>query len=169
MRLIAIACLNIVATLSFAQEHAESENGHNAHEARMDHGMGRGSGGMHSMIRHRYVMREGLPDAYQQLTNPLSATDSVLANGQRVYTAVCAMCHGETGSGDGPAGAGLDPRPSNIRRLPRNPVMSSDAYLYWTIAQGGMAIETGMPAFEQALTSEDIWSVIAYLREGFED
>ena len=31
-----------------------------------------------------------------------------------LYTAQCAACHGATGRGDGPAGQGLDPRPSNF-------------------------------------------------------
>ena len=75
------------------------------------------------------------------------------------------MCHGTGGAGDGPAGTALDPSPSNIARLPRMPMMSSDAYLYWTVAQGGLPIQTGMPAFGQTLTPDQIWSVILYVRE----
>ena len=39
----------------------------------------------------------------------------------------CAACHGAEGNGDGPGGTALDPSPSNIRRLPRMPLMSSAA------------------------------------------
>ena len=125
-----------------------------------------GQGRMHSMIRHQYVMREGLPAAYEDLVNPLTATETVLASGQRVYTEICSTCHGVHGDGDGPAGAALDPSPSNISTPPRMPMMSSDAYLYWTVAEGGVPIETGMPPFKEALTPEQIWSVILYVREG---
>jgi len=123
-------------------------------------------GHMHSMIRHQYVMRQGLPEAWRNLTNPLTPTASVLDEGRRVYAAACSACHGATGAGDGPAGAALDPAPSNIQRLPRMPMMSSDAYLYWTITEGGAPIGTGMPPFGQTLTSDEIWSVILALREG---
>jgi mono/diheme cytochrome c family protein len=44
-------------------------------------------------------------------------------------------------------------------------MMSSDAYLYWTVAEGGVPIRTGMPAFKQTLTPDQIWSVILYVRE----
>jgi hypothetical protein len=149
-----------------AQNGAESANDHHSQAAGEDHGVGRPMGGMHSMVRHHYVMRDGIPEAYRDLTNPLTATESVLANGQRIYAETCSTCHGETGDGDGPAGAALDPPPSNIRHLPRMPIMSSDAYLYWTVAEGGEPVQTGMLAFRQVLTSDDIWSVILYLREG---
>jgi len=120
---------------------------------------------MHSMIRHQYVMREGIPEAYAELVNPLTATEAVLAEGQRVYAEICSSCHGVSGEGDGPAGAALDPPPSNIGRLPPMPMVSSDAYLYWTVAEGGVPIQTGMPAFRQTLTQDQIWSVILYVRE----
>lgn len=35
--------------------------------------------------------------------------------GAKIYADVCASCHGSTGGGDGPAGRGLDPAPSNLR------------------------------------------------------
>lgn len=121
---------------------------------------------MHSMIRHQYVMRVGIPASYEGLVNPLTPTESVLEIGQRIYTETCSTCHGVSGEGDGPAGAALDPSPSNIRRLPRMPMMSSDAYLYWTVAEGGVPVASGMPAFKQTLTSDEIWSVIQYVRAG---
>ena len=124
---------------------------------------------MHSMIRHQYVMREGLPESYEDLINPLTPNETVLANGQRIYAENCTACHGVNGEGDGPAAAGLDPSPSNIRRLPRMPMMSGDSYLYWTVAEGGVPVKTSMPAFKQTLTADEIWSVILYLREGFQN
>ena len=37
-----------------------------------------------------------------------------LARGAEVYQANCAGCHGTLGSGDGPAAAGLEPKPANL-------------------------------------------------------
>ncbi|MFN2432281.1 MAG: cytochrome c [Gemmatimonadota bacterium] len=37
------------------------------------------------------------------------------ALGAQVYAANCATCHGESGAGDGPAGAGLQPAPQSFR------------------------------------------------------
>jgi mono/diheme cytochrome c family protein len=36
--------------------------------------------------------------------------------------------------------------------------------MYWTIAEGGASFGTGMPAFKDALSSDDIWAVIAYVQ-----
>ena len=41
---------------------------------------------------------------------------------------------------------------------------ASDAYLYWTISEGGLRLETAMPPFKTALDSEQIWEIILYLR-----
>jgi mono/diheme cytochrome c family protein len=37
--------------------------------------------------------------------------------GQEDYLALCSSCHGESGMGDGPAAAGLSPRPADLTRL----------------------------------------------------
>jgi mono/diheme cytochrome c family protein len=39
------------------------------------------------------------------------------ATGQEDYLALCSSCHGATGAGDGPAAAGLGPRPADLTRL----------------------------------------------------
>ncbi|MCZ7582047.1 MAG: c-type cytochrome [Deltaproteobacteria bacterium] len=36
------------------------------------------------------------------------------AKGKAVYLQYCAACHGESGKGDGPAGAALNPKPRNF-------------------------------------------------------
>ncbi len=122
--------------------------------------------GMPSMRRHHYVMNQGIPDAYRQLDNPLAATDKVLSDGQRIYGKSCAACHGEQGLGDGPAGAELRPQPANLQHLSRMSMMANDAYLYWTIAEGGTPINTDMPVFKQAMSADEIWSLVLYLRRG---
>jgi mono/diheme cytochrome c family protein len=117
-----------------------------------------------SMRRHRYAMRNGIPDEYTSKANPLQPTEANLTAGKKLYQSNCAACHGQSGQGDGPAVANLDPHPTNIARFSDMP-MASDGYLYWTIAEGGEPVGSAMPAFGDALSEEEIWQIVAYLRQ----
>ena len=125
--------------------------------------MGGGMMGM-SMARHHYVMRRGIPDAYRGKSNPLRPAPEVLEKGRDLYQQHCAVCHGPSGRGDGPAAPGLDPPPADLARVARMPI-ASDAYLYWTIAEGGAPVGSAMPPFRGALGEEEIWSLVLHLRE----
>ena len=71
-----------------------------------------------------------------------------LERGETLYHAQCASCHGTEGFGDGPAGVGLEPAPSNLREAGRMLSLSPFA-VFSTITYG---IEgTGMVAYEQTL------------------
>lgn len=120
--------------------------------------------GMPSMRRHHYVMKNGLPDDYRGLTNPLRPDDSIMTEGMQVYAQSCASCHGDSGRGDGPASDAIEPRPANLRHLGRMSMMTNDAYLYWTIAEGGKSVGSDMPRFKDALSDKQIWRVIYYVR-----
>lgn len=117
-----------------------------------------------SMIRHHYVMRHGLPARYRGKSNPLRPVPEVLERGRALYQQHCAVCHGPSGRGAGPAARGLDPPPADLARSTRMP-MASDAYLYWTLAEGGVPVGSEMPAFGGALGEDDIWSLVLYLRQ----
>ena len=127
-------------------------------------GEGRMRGGMGSMARHHTAMMGDVPAPYTQFTNPLPATPANLAQGATVYAANCAACHGATGRGDGPAAATLHPSPDDLARISDMPMGHSDAFLYWTIAEGGVPFGTAMPAFKDRLTRDDIWAVVRYLQ-----
>ena len=116
-----------------------------------------------SALRHQFVAQNGFDPKYANKSNPLRATAENLAAGEKLYQADCASCHGVTGFGDGPAAKGLNPPPANIAASARMP-MTSDAYLYWTIAEGGVPLHTAMPPFKSALTEEEIWKIILYVR-----
>jgi mono/diheme cytochrome c family protein len=132
-------------------------------------GMGHGRGMRHatahaSMVRHHYVRQHGLDAQYAVKTRPRQPTAEDLAGGQALFARHCASCHGERGAGDGEAGAGLSPPPANVAFAARRP-MASDGYLFWTIAEGGAPVESAMPPFKDALGDDEIWQIIAYLRE----
>ncbi len=122
--------------------------------------------GMPSMRRHHYIMNNGLPREYRSLENPLRATGPIVADGERIYEQNCASCHGQTGIGDGPAGKALRPKPANLMHLGRMSMMANDGYLYWAIAEGGKVVNSDMPAFKDALSDNEIWSAIHYIRRG---
>ncbi|MBV9996344.1 MAG: c-type cytochrome [Caulobacteraceae bacterium] len=114
--------------------------------------------------RHHYAMMAGVPAPYAGYKNPLPKTAATLSRGAAVYAQNCAGCHGEKGHGDGPAAAGLTPRPADLAWVSAMPMGQWDAFMYWTVAEGGGALGTAMPSFKASLPKRDIWSVIAYVQ-----
>ncbi|MDR6924571.1 FTR1 family protein [Pseudomonas sp. BE134] len=80
--------------------------------------------------------------------------------GGPLYAQHCSVCHGDAGAGDGPAGVGLTPPPSNLRDATRLDHLSLYA-LYSTLGQG---IEgTDMPAFADQLDDRQRWDLATYI------
>lgn len=125
-----------------------------------------GPGQQQRMQRHWTYMNEGVPQAYRGARSGVRATPEVIAQGQALYAANCASCHGAEGMGDGEAGRSLVPSPALLRWFVQMP-MSADEYLLWTVSEGGGQFGTDMPAFAEKLSEEDIWKIIAYMRAGF--
>lgn len=121
------------------------------------------------MARHRDVMLAGIPPAYARLRNPLPHAPATLERGESLYVKNCAGCHGETGHGDGPAAHGLEPPPADLAWLSRMPMSQWDAFMYWTVAEGGSTYGTAMPAFKSRLSKDDIWAVVAYIQARLPD
>jgi hypothetical protein len=117
-----------------------------------------------SMVRHHYVMRNGIGSEYSSKENSLVVNKDNLHAGKMLYDKNCSSCHGSSGYGDGPAGKNLNPRPANIVYFSKMP-MATDGYLFWTISEGGIPIQTAMPAFKSSLKEEEIWKIIIYLRD----
>lgn len=124
--------------------------------------MGRGAEGV-SVLRHRYVMSHGIDPAYARATNPLAASDANLKAGKALFEKNCATCHGPAGRGDGPAAKGLNPAPADLTAAMRMP-MATDAYLDWTISEGGVPVQSAMPPFKTTLAADDVWKLVLYLR-----
>ena len=86
----------------------------------------------------------------------------LLSQGEEVFAAQCAGCHGEFGAGDGQAAKSFDTLP---RALADGDWLSgkSDQQLHDVIVEGIPG--TSMPSFYDELDNREIDAVVAYLRE----
>ena len=102
-------------------------------------------------------MIETVPAEFAGQINPYGA--EVSTAGGELFQIYCASCHGESGLGDGIAGASLEPAPSNLVELQTS---VGDDYLFWRIRAGKDG--TAMVAWKGILTDEQIWQVVAFIR-----
>ena len=90
--------------------------------------------------------------------SPIPPTDENLIDGMRVYTMNCSMCHGT-----------LDKQPSPLERsfyppvpqLILDPPDDPEWHVYYAVRTG--VRYTGMPAWNKALSDQDIWKVTVFL------
>ena len=119
-----------------------------------------------NMGRHQQVIMQGVPAPYDKILDPTPDTEAKMRRGAALFDRNCSSCHGWSGAGGGSEGFFLVPAPADLEWLARTPKDRSGAYIYWTVAEGGAAFDSEMPAFKQSLSSEDIWSLAFYLRSG---
>lgn len=103
------------------------------------------------------------PPEYSGYTNPVEGNPEAISAGKEIFRINCVMCHGESGAGDGPTAASLNPKPASLANAQEK---LSDAYLFWRISEGGLLppFSSAMPPWKTVLGSEKIWEVIAFLR-----
>ncbi len=85
--------------------------------------------------------------------------------GKKVYMQFCASCHGQSGKGDGPAAAALNPKPRD--HTDRQYMSSlSDEQLFKVIKEGGASVGKSplMPPWGPSIKDDQIKDVIAYVR-----
>lgn len=79
--------------------------------------------------------------------------------GAKIYQAQCTVCHGAKGKGDGPAAAGLKPRPPDLSDAVLMAKLSDDSLV--KVLTGG---RKAMPGFGKILKPEDVRRVAAFVR-----
>ncbi len=119
-----------------------------------------------NIARKQYVILHGVPRPYAAIRDAQPDTIAKLGRGRAIFDRNCAACHGWTGQGTGPDAFAQVPAPADLEWLAHTPKNRSEPYMYWTIAEGGRAFESGMPAWKRTLSKKDIWSVSAYVRAG---
>jgi mono/diheme cytochrome c family protein len=93
-----------------------------------------------------------------QISNPIPPTDDNLIAGMKIYTMNCAVCHGT-----------LDKKPSLLQKsfyppvpqLILRPLDDPEWHTFYAVRTG--VRYTGMPAWNKALSTEDMWKVTAFL------
>ena len=99
------------------------------------------------------------PDDQALARNPFPPDPASLQTGGSVYERNCQTCHGASGRGDGPGGAGLDPPPADlVVHVPLHP----ERDLFRFVHDGVPG--TSMTPLGDRLTDEEIWHVINYIR-----
>jgi len=101
---------------------------------------------------------DAYPTTYRRSPVPYHAAS--VAKGMTLYAAHCATCHGRSGRGDGPGGAGLPKPPADLTAPHTRQHTAGD--LFWWITHGIRA--TGMPAFAETLSEDERWDLINFLR-----
>lgn len=101
---------------------------------------------------------DAYPTTYLRSAVPYEAASIVI--GHTIFQERCARCHGRTGAGDGPDGRGLPRPPADLRSAHTAHHTAGD--LFWWVTHGIPA--AGMPAFGEALSPEERWDVINFVR-----
>jgi len=98
------------------------------------------------------------PKSADALTNPLKGNASATEEGKKLYTNMCAICHGNKGKGDGMAGMSLNPRPTNFTK--ENIQNQTDGAIYWKITEG----RAPMASYKAVLKDNQRWQLVNYIR-----
>jgi len=129
--------LAVVATLAYiAGNHSASGGGHGGEGA--------------APVAHAQI----------DVSKYLTATPEILAQGKAAFMINCASCHGNTGHGDGPAAAALNPKPRDFTSGYWR-YGGGEARVTRTITEGSPG--TGMASFI-ALPLEDRMALAHYVR-----
>lgn len=92
-------------------------------------------------------------------TSPYPPDNQSVEVGRDLYTQNCVRCHRVTGIGDGPEAAALVPPPAD---LSTHVPLHTDGQVFYFLTNGFPG--TAMPAFGNALTEEQRWHIVNYLR-----
>lgn len=81
--------------------------------------------------------------------------------GKAKYNQLCTTCHGATGKGDGPAAAGLNPKPRDLTATKK-----TDVELKKVIKEGGAAngLSPLMPPWGPSLSAQELDNLVAAIR-----
>ena len=89
--------------------------------------------------------------------NSIKSDLASLDRGKQSYFQNCSSCHGATALGDGPTGAMLNPKPTNLVSMAG---AHPDGDFAWKIANG----RGQMPAWKTVLKENQIWDLVNYIQ-----
>ena len=100
-------------------------------------------------------------DEAASIPNPVPASAESIERGAAFYATNCLLCHGESGTGDGLVGEKFDTSPADLNDEYTQD--QTDGQLFFTLTRGRDA----MPFYRDALSQNERWDVINYLRKEF--
>ena len=99
----------------------------------------------------------------------MEVNEANLAAGKRIYYRNCMYCHGDDLDGKGHFANAFNPLPANFRDGGTISQLE-ETYVYWRVATGGPGLPQGatpwnssMPVWQDFLSDEEIWQVVAYI------
>ena len=111
------------------------------------------------------------PDTFNSVVNPKPGED--IEEGKALFEINCAMCHGDSGAGDGTVLTtmidkyGYQPKLSPDLRIA---IALPDSFLFTMISNEDLIVSDGaMPLFQKLLTPEERWSLVNYIKAGLPD
>ena len=94
-----------------------------------------------------------------------AAEDADLAKARENYQRYCVKCHGESGKGDGPGAAMLNPKPRDYTDC-KTMQAKKDDELFKVIKDGGdsVGLSADMQPFGGNLSDDEIHALVKYIR-----
>jgi mono/diheme cytochrome c family protein len=92
-------------------------------------------------------------DDTQEMKNPYEGDPAAIAKGEELFSERCSFCHGGRGKG----GKGPPLTAGHFKRS------GTDTTLFSTIVAGRPGTQMG--SFAQTLSADDVWDIIAFLRD----
>jgi mono/diheme cytochrome c family protein len=107
-----------------------------------------------------YYFSRPAPGGIEQ-ANPVPPNTESVAAGRALFMENCALCHGDTGKGDGILGLTLNPRPADLTQHAIAGI-HTDAQLFEWISNGFPG--SSMPPFKASLSDTDRWHLVNFIR-----
>jgi len=105
-----------------------------------------------------------VPAEWKARKNPRAGDEAAIAEGEVLYTADCAACHGVKGDGDGPAATALPQRPSDFTDPGR--------WAATTAGEKAWLLKSGIPGTSMAprdLEEDALWASLAFIENAFQN
>lgn len=106
------------------------------------------------------ALKQSIRRRAEKITVPPLTDTSLINRGFHCYQEQCLQCHGAPGVARDDLGKGLTPVPVELVYTARE---WTPAEIYWTVRHGIKM--TGMPAWEFRLPDEDLWAIVAFVKQ----
>jgi mono/diheme cytochrome c family protein len=105
-------------------------------------------------------MKRSVRQRSEHIAVPSLGARHQVVRGHALYREHCEQCHGGPGVAPKPFALGMTPTPANLAHTARE---WPAADLFWVVKEGIKM--TGMPAWSFRLHDDDLWALVAFMRE----